>query len=229
MSRRNVLRIGQHRIQHALVAALGAVLEQLIEGQRRIDFQRRRRRRTAPRNVRAVEHRVVLVDRRIRFFAAQHQTRQFGLVPDPLRDDLIDAGAAANRAAGGQRCAGEQVAGLRAVNVSLERLGVVQAADKDHAIAKVVQRMQDLAQFHRLALALGPPLVVGGSRSRRNRIAIRVGAWPPFAGRSARRPHTRSDSIQGRAIVTPRPRSIVRRERRYGVHLVSLESCHRAS
>ena len=72
------LGIRQHRVQHALVAGRHLILEQAIEGQGRIKLQRRRRRRRAPRNVRAVEHRVILVDRRVRSFAAQNEARHLG-------------------------------------------------------------------------------------------------------------------------------------------------------
>ena len=73
-----VLRVGQHGVEHALVAALHFVFEQPVEREGGIKFQRRRRRRRGPRDVRAVEHRIVLVDRRVRLLAAEHQARHLG-------------------------------------------------------------------------------------------------------------------------------------------------------
>ena len=95
----------------------------------------------------------------VRLFTAKHEARQLGAMADVLRDKLIDAGAGLNPPAGSQRRAGEQVAGLRTVDVTLERLGVVEAADEHHPITEIVQRMQHLAQLHVGALALGPPFM----------------------------------------------------------------------
>ena len=69
----------EHGVEHALVGPADFVAEQPVEGQGRIQLQRRRRGRRAPRDVRAVDHRVVLVDRRDRRLAAQHQARHLGL------------------------------------------------------------------------------------------------------------------------------------------------------
>ena len=55
-----------------------------------------------------------------------------------------------------QRRAGEQVAGLRAVDVPLQRLLVVEAADEQHLLAELVQRREHLA---RLALSAGVPVL----------------------------------------------------------------------
>ena len=66
-------------VEHALVGPAHLVAEQAVEGQGRVQFQRRRRGRRAPRDVRAVDHRVVLVDRRDRRLAAQHQARHLRL------------------------------------------------------------------------------------------------------------------------------------------------------
>ena len=150
----------QHGIENAPVATSGAVLEKLVKGEGGVDFQRCRSRWAGPRDMRAVEHRIILVDRGVRLFAAQHQARNLRLVPDPLSNDLIDAGSTANRSARCQRGAGEQVAGLRTVDVSLQGLGVVEPADENHLFAEIVQRGQDLTEFHRLSLAPGPPLVL---------------------------------------------------------------------
>ena len=209
--------VGQHGVEHALVAPLHFVFEQPVEGQGRIELQRRGRGRRRPGNVRAVEHRVVLVDRRVRLLAAQHQARHLGRAAVRLREQLIDAGARANLAAGGERRAGEQVARLRAVDVPLERLLVVQAADEQQLLAEVGQRREHLAQLHRLAFALGPPFlavkaVAGEQHGQPHRRFART-----VRCRAATSPQTLSDSSHGSAIVTPRPRSIVRREKRWEV------------
>ena len=106
------LRIGQDGIEHTAIALFVGILEQPVEGQRRINFQRRGSRRRGPRNVRAVEHRVVLVDRRVGLLAAQHQARHLGGPALRLRHKLVQAGARTNLATRGQGRSGEQVAGL---------------------------------------------------------------------------------------------------------------------
>ncbi len=77
----------------------------------------------------------------------------------PLRDELIDAGAGADLAAGGERRAGEEVAGLRGVDVPLARLLVVEAADEEHLLADGRERREHLAEFHRRAFAARPPFL----------------------------------------------------------------------
>ncbi len=167
----------QHGVQHALVAALDAVLEEPVEGQGRIDFQRRGRGRRRPGDVRAVEHRIVFVDRGVGLFAAQHQARHLGLMAMALGHELVEAGAGANFAPGGQRRAGQQVAGLRAVDVALRGLLVVQAADEEHLFAQVAERSQHLAQLQTAALPLGPPLAAMKAVAReQHRQAHRSGA-----------------------------------------------------
>ena len=108
----------QHGVEHALVGPADVVAEQAVEGQGRVQLQRRRRGGRTPRDVRAVDHRVVLVDGRDRRLAAEHQARHLGLVLQPLGDDLVAADAGADLAAGGQVRAGEQVAGLAAVDAA---------------------------------------------------------------------------------------------------------------
>ena len=67
----------------------------------------------------AIKHGVILVHRRIGFFATEHQARNFGGISVTLRQQLVDAGPGANFAAGCQRGAGEQIAGLRTVDITL--------------------------------------------------------------------------------------------------------------
>jgi hypothetical protein len=114
------------------------------------------------------------VDRRIRLLAAQHQARQLRLLADPLGDHLVDAGAAADLAAGRQRRTGEQVAGLRTVDVALQRLGVVQPADEDIRSRKSASGVQTLPS----SIDAPSPLAHHSCLWKplpANRIAIRVG------------------------------------------------------
>src|SRR6185436_1788089 len=64
---------------------------------------------------------------------------------------------------------------LRTVNVSLACLGVEKPAHEEHFLAELVQRREHPAEFHRLALALRPPL-------------LRV---KTIAGKQHRQPHWR--------------------------------------
>ena len=68
----------------------GVVFEEAVECQRRVEFKRCRRCWTAPRNVRAVKHRVFPVNGRDGLFTTQYEARYFGLVADLLRDDLVE-------------------------------------------------------------------------------------------------------------------------------------------
>ena len=79
-----VPRISQNRIEHASVTLLSLVLEQLVKCQSWIHFQRSRCRRAAPGNMRAVEHRVILMHRRVRLLATEHKTWQLRLLTDSL-------------------------------------------------------------------------------------------------------------------------------------------------
>ena len=74
----DIVRIGKDRIEHALITATHLVLEQSIKGERRIQLERGRCRRRAPRNMRAVEHRIILVHAGIGLLATEHETGHFG-------------------------------------------------------------------------------------------------------------------------------------------------------
>ena len=76
-----VLGVGEDGIKHAAVALAGLVAEKLIERQGRVELKRRRRGRRRPRDVRAIDHRVVFVDRRIGRLTCQHQAGYFGVGP----------------------------------------------------------------------------------------------------------------------------------------------------
>ena len=215
-----VVGVGQHGVEHALVAALHFVLEQPVEGERRIQFQRRRRGRRAPRDVRAVEHRVVLVDRRVRLLAAQHQARHFGR-----------AAVASARAAGRCWCPSgsrrRRRAARRRADCRSASCGCCPSAPRSlyrprmNSIfsRKSVERREHLAQLHLRCLRPWPTTPCCGSRCRRTARpaapALRSAARAP----SARRPRRCSDSSHGSAIVTPRPRSNVRREKSVCCHV----------
>ena len=149
----------QHRVQHTPVSALDAVLEQPVESQGGVDFQGGGSRGRAPGDVRAVEHGVVLVDPRIGPFATDHQAGHLGGAPIALGHHLVEAGPGTNLAAVGQRRPGKQVAGLGAVDIALERLGIVEPADEEHSLAKIGQGFQHPAELHLFPLSLGPPLL----------------------------------------------------------------------
>ncbi|MFM1941923.1 MAG: hypothetical protein RI897_905 [Verrucomicrobiota bacterium] len=97
------------------------------------------------------------MDRWVGFFATDDEAGDFGGVSVVFGEELVDAGARAYFTAGGEWCSGEKVAGLGAVDVALECLGVVEAVDEDELVAEWGERGQDLAEFHLLALTFGPP------------------------------------------------------------------------
>ena len=75
--------------------------------------------------------------------------------------------SAANAAASFQWRTTQQVAGLRTVNISLESFFIVQTFDEKQFFAIVVQRLQDLPEFHVLAGTLCPPVVFVKSVARK--------------------------------------------------------------
>ncbi len=152
-----IARILAHRVEHAFLTLLHIVLEQTVEGQRRVQLQRGGCGRRAPRDVRAVQHGIVLVHRRVGRLAPQHQAGHLGIGTVPLRQHLVDAGARTDLAARSQGRARQEVAGLRAVDVALQGLGIEQAAHKQKLFAMRGEGFEHLAQLYRLAFALGPP------------------------------------------------------------------------
>ena len=106
---------------------------------------------------------------------------------------------------------GEQVAGLATVDAADEGFLVVEAAEEQQFFAEGLQRLEHLAELHRLAFALGPPLLaveaVAGEQAGEAHRRLGAGA---VVGCSS--PQTGSDSSHGSAIVTPTPRRNVRRE-----------------
>ena len=91
--------------------------------------------------------------------ATDHQAGHLGRAPVVLGHHLVEAGSGTNLAAVGQRRPGKHVAGLGAVDVALERLGVVEPADEDHALAIIGQGLQHPAELHLIPCPLGPPLL----------------------------------------------------------------------
>ena len=76
----------KHGIEYAAVARRSGIFKETVESQRGIDFQRGRGRRRAPRDVRAVEHGVVLVHAWERAFAREHEAGHLGRTAIVLRD-----------------------------------------------------------------------------------------------------------------------------------------------
>ena len=76
---------------------------------------------------------------------------------------------------------------------------------------KSAERLEHLAELHGPALAPGPPLLAVEAVAREEQ-ANRTGGSLEALAAGGSSPQTRSDSSQGSAIETPRPRSIVRRE-----------------
>ena len=95
-------------------------------------------------------------DRRL---ASQHQAGNLGLRADLLCEKLIRADAGPDTAAAFQRRSREQVAGLCAVDAALAGLGVIEAADEEHFVLELLQRLKHLAQLQVAAFAFGPPLL----------------------------------------------------------------------
>ena len=87
--------------------------------------------------------------------------------PYRLRQHLIEAGAGADLAARGQRRAGEQVAGLRAVDVALQRLRVVQPRTNSIFSRNSCERREHLARAPCSRLRLRPTIPWSGSHCRR--------------------------------------------------------------
>ena len=104
------------------------VVEQAVEGQRRIDLHRHRRVGVLPGDVRAVGHREVrLVVAGDRLLAAQHQARLRRLFAEAGGEHLVHADAAAQHRPLLERRAREDVAGLPGMDADAGRVLVEQA------------------------------------------------------------------------------------------------------
>ena len=185
--------VAEHGIEHALVAAAGLVLEQAVEGQRGIDLERGRGGRRAPRDVRAVEHRVVLVHRGIRLLAAQHQAGDLGRAAVAWRQQLVDAGARSGSRR--RRRAARRRAGCRSASCGCcpWRLGVEQPADEQRLLARGQERGEHLAELQRLAFAPGPPFLaveaVAGEQHREAHRGLAGGGAGAIVAPGAQRLH----------------------------------------
>ena len=144
-------------IEDAAVAFACAFLEETVEGESGVDFEGGWGSWRAPRDVGAVEHGVVLVDGGVGFFAAEDETGDLGGAAVVGSDDLVEAGAGADFAAGGEGSAAEEVAGLGAVDVAFEGFGIVEPADEEELAAEVVEGFEDLAEGHGVAFSGGGP------------------------------------------------------------------------
>ena len=119
------------------------VIEQAVEGQRRIDLHRHGRVGVLPGNVRAVGHREIgLVIAGDRLFAAEHQARLRRVFLEVSGQDLIHAGAAAQDRAALQGRAGEDVAGLPGMDADARGVAVEQAGDDVELGPIRIQRLQ---------------------------------------------------------------------------------------
>ncbi len=72
---------------------------------------------------------------------------------------LVDARPRPDLAARRQRRAREQIPGLRAVDISLQGLLIIEPLDEQHFFTEFADRGENLAQLHRLAGALRPPFL----------------------------------------------------------------------
>jgi len=126
------------------------------------------------------------------------------LVPDRIAPP-------AARGAPESRCQSEGGGGGGAVNVPFQRFRIEQTTDEEQLLLEWVRGSSTLPSFMSRPGSPGPPLHCCGSHCPRE-TANRSGGWLAAARPQARRPQTRSDSSQGSAMVTPRPRSIIRRE-----------------
>ena len=61
-------------------------------------------------------------------------------------EHLVEARARANLASGGNRRAGEHIARLRAVDVSLARFRMKEPADEEHLFPEIAQRLEQISQ-----------------------------------------------------------------------------------
>src|SRR5258708_443266 len=76
-----------------------------------------------------------------------------------LGDDLIHAHARADFAAAGEVRAGEEVAGLAAMDAADESFLIVEAANEEHFFAEGFERFEHFADLHGFAFAPGPPFL----------------------------------------------------------------------
>ncbi len=136
------------------------VVEEAVEGQRRVDLHRHRRVRILPGDVRAVGHREIgLVVAGDRLLASQHQARLCRLLAQMSGQHLIDADAAAQHRSLLQRRSREDVARLTGVDADAGGGFVEQARDDVQPGTQRSQGREALAQLHVRAGAFRPPVL----------------------------------------------------------------------
>ena len=177
-----IVRLGQHVVEDAPLQLARLAAEEAVEGQRRIQLDRDRRIRRAPRDVRRIDHRILaLVEAADRLLAAEHQAGHRRFFLEMLRQLLVHADAAVDHPAAQEVGPGKDVAG--AAGVAAVAVPVEQAVDDVELFLVGRQRLQARAQFHRRAVALRPPV------RRRDAVAdeqagepLRRLGWPAGGG-----------------------------------------------
>ena len=121
-----VLRTFLHAVENTDIQQAAAVIEQVVPGERGIDFHRNRRFRALPRDMRAVRHgEVRLVVTGHWLFTSENDTRLGSIFADAVGDHLIDTNAGVDDGALRNMSARQQAAGLARVDaLASERLDV---------------------------------------------------------------------------------------------------------
>ena len=130
----------EHGINDVTVIAGALGAEELVKGERRPRFGPGRRHGRTPRNVRAVEQRVPVLETGHRFLATEHQRRQSRAVADLPRHHLVKADPRVDLVLRHGRAA-EHVPRLHAVDDPVIRLLVPEAAKEDQALLPGLQRL----------------------------------------------------------------------------------------
>ena len=202
-----------HAVEDALVALAAAVVEQAVEGQRRIDLHRHRRGRALPGDVRAVGHREVrLVVAGDRLLAAQDHARLDGLLAQVPGELLVDADAPLELGPLLKRGPREDVAGLARVDADARGVLVEQAVDDVDLGLRAAPAAPGTGPAPSTSPAPLAHQFVGLTPQPMNSAANRFGQGAGTSPAIAAAPQTGTDSSQGRAIVTPTPRRNVRRD-----------------
>ena len=150
-----------HAVENAEVQQAAAVVEQVVPGERRINFHRHRRIRALPGDVRTVGQREVrLVIARHGLLAGQHDARLRRIVADAIGDHLIDADARVDDGAFRDVRAREQASGLRRVNALAGQRLHEEPVDHVDLLLQRLQRLQRLAELHGGARAFGAPMIL---------------------------------------------------------------------
>ena len=114
---------------------------------------------------------------RDRVFTAQNERGDPRAVTDLARHDLVEADAGVHLGLG-HGCSTQHVASLHAVDDPVVGLFVPEAPDEHHLFAPRGQRLEARTEFHRRALAFGPP--VFRVESHAGECDKRSRGWPAF-------------------------------------------------